>query len=98
MTNTFGNSIKILRENKQLTLKEAADFLEIGFSMLARIEKGQRSVNHSLFKRLSDLFEVDEKELRINSLAEQIFKEVNEYEFAEDALKIAIDKIKESKK
>lgn len=98
MQDTIGKIIKTLREHKQLTLKAAATALEIDFSMLAKIEKGQRTVNNSLFGRLAILYEVDEKTLRICSLAEQVFNDVHEYEFAEDALKIVINKIKEKNK
>lgn len=98
MQDTLGKFIKTLREGKQLTLKEAAEILEIDFSMLARIEKGQRSVNSLLFERLANLFDVNERDLRIYSLVEQVYNEVSKYEFAEEALKIVIEKIKEEKK
>ncbi len=98
MQDSFGETIKTLREKKHLTLKEAANILEIDFSMLARIEKDERSANTLIFRRIADLFEVDETQLRIEALATQIYKEASKYEFAEDALKIVLDKVKQKKK
>lgn len=98
MQDTFGNIIKGLREQKQLTLKEVADYLEIDFSMLARIEKGQRSINESHFGLLATLFDVNERELRIHALADQVFRKIQEYEFAEEVLDIVSNQIKEGKK
>ena len=95
--NTLGKTLKSLREAKGLTLREAAETLEVDLSMLARIEKGQRSVSEALFSRLADLFEVGERFLRTLSLADQVYKEVEPYEFAEDALKIVQGEIKKKK-
>lgn len=94
---TLGKTIKSLREVKGLTLKQAADTLEVDLSMLAKIEKGQRSVSDSLFKRLADLFAVEERMLRTLSLADQVYRDVEPYDFASDALKIVQGKIKNKK-
>lgn len=94
---TLGKILKSLREAKGLTLKQVADTLEVDLSMLAKIEKGQRSVNDALFGRLANVFEVEERMLRTLSLADQVYKDVEFYEFAEDALRIVQEKIKEKK-
>lgn len=98
MQDTIGKTIKSLREAKGLTLKEVADMLEIDLSMLAKIEKGQRFVGDTLFNRLADLFEVEERTLRTLSLADRIYKDIQPYDFAGDALRIVQKKIKEKKK
>jgi transcriptional regulator with XRE-family HTH domain len=95
MKDTLGDTLKFLRERKKLTLKETADSLGIDWSMLARIEKGQRSVNEVLFKRLADLFEVEEQMLRTHALADKVYKDVCEVDYAEQVLKIVQNKIKE---
>lgn len=93
MQDTLGKTLKALREAKQLTLKEAADMLAVDLSMLARIEKGQRSVSEALFSRLSALFGVEERQLRTLSLADKLYKEVRPHEFAADALKLVQERI-----
>ena len=90
---TLGKVIKSLREEKGLTLKEAADILEIDLSMVAKIEKDQRSVSDALFGRLASLFEADEKMLRTLSLADKVYKDIEPFDFASDALRIAQEKI-----
>lgn len=97
MQDTLGKTLKALREAKQLTLKEAADLLTVDLSMLARIEKGQRSVSEGLFSRLSALFEVEERQLRMLSLADAVYKEVCSHEFAADALRLVQERIIEKK-
>ena len=93
----LGATLKSLREARGLTLREVADSLEIDLSMLARIEKGQRSVNSLLFGRIANFFEVKEEMLRTLSLADQVYKDVELNEFAEEALRIVQRKIKENK-
>lgn len=97
MKDTLGDTLKFLREAKKLTLKETADSLGIDWSMLARIEKGQRSVNEGLFRRLAELFEVEEKMLRTRALADKVYKDICEVDYAEQALRIVQNKIKEKK-
>ena len=94
---TVGENLKSLRETKGLTLKETADMLDVDLSMLAKIEKGQRSVSDVLFGRLASLFDVDEKMIRTLSLADKVYKAVQPYDFASEALQIVQEKIKEKK-
>jgi len=94
---TLGKTLKLLRETKGLTLKEAADTLDVDLSMLAKIEKGQRSVSDALFSRLTAMFGVDERILRTLSLADKVYKNIQPYDFASDALRIVQAKIKEKK-
>ena len=67
--------------------------LAVDLSMLARIEKGQRAVSETLFSRLSALFGVEERQLRMLSLADKLYKEVCPHEFAADALKLVQERI-----
>ena len=67
--------------------------LLVDLSMLARIEKGQRSVSEGLFSRLSALFGVEERQLRTLSLADKLYREVHPHEFAADALKLVQERI-----
>ena len=69
--------------------------LLVDLSMLARIEKGQRSVSEGLFSRIATLFGVEERQLRILSLADTVYKEVYSHEFAADALKLVQERIRE---
>lgn len=95
---TLGKVVKSLREAKGLTLKETADILELDLSMLAKIEKDQRSVSNALFGRLANLFGVEERMLRTLSLADKVYKTVMSFDFAPNALIIVQEKINNTKK
>lgn len=85
---SLGSTLKKFREDRKLTLKEVADQLQLDLSMLARIEKGQRSVNEELFHRLATFFNTDEDYLRTLALADKVYKDVQSYSFAGDALAV----------
>ncbi|MCB0739510.1 MAG: helix-turn-helix domain-containing protein [Chitinophagaceae bacterium] len=92
--NTFGEHLRILRENQGLTLKEVATSIDIDISLLAKIERNERQPKRSLIKNISSYFKIDEKSLLNELLSDQIaYKIINE-----DAdlkiLKVAEKKIK----
>lgn len=88
MTDGLGQRLKSLREARQLTLKEAAGRLAVDLSLLARIEKGQRSVSGPLLARLAALFEVPERQLRLLALADAIYQQVQPHDCAAEALQL----------
>ncbi|MCK8491770.1 helix-turn-helix domain-containing protein [Spirosoma sp. RP8] len=98
MQDTLGGELKALREARALTLKEAAEKLDMDFSMLARIEKGQRTVSEAMFSRFADLFSIEEKRLRTLALVDKVYRDVRHYEYAADALQIVRQKINEERK
>lgn len=91
---SFGETIKGLREEKELTLKEVSRELGIDTSMLGKIEKGQRSANRNIVKILAVLFDVDEKNLLLNFLSDKVVYQVAEEEDAKEILKVAEAKVK----
>lgn len=92
---TFGATIKKLREEKNLTLKDVANYLQIDISMLGKIEKNTRKANKEVIEKLAQFFEVNSKDLKIAFLSDQVIYEVlEEKEFAEDILKAAEEKVK----
>lgn len=92
---TFGETVKKLRENKNLTLREVAEALEIGTSMLGRIEKNERNPTKSHIDKFSRYFKVSAKELRIAFLSDTVvYKVLDNEECASEVLKVAEKKIK----
>ena len=90
MADTLGQTLKLLREARQLTLKDAAGKLEIDLSLLARIEKGQRSVSVLLLAKLAALFEVPERQLRTLALADYVYQQVQQHDCATAALELLV--------
>jgi HTH-type transcriptional regulator, competence development regulator len=93
--NTFGETVKKLREGKNLTLKEVAKHLKIDTSMLGKIEKNSRKPTKKLIERISKLFDVSEKDLTIAFLSDTVASQIlYENEFTSEVLKAAEKKVK----
>lgn len=92
---TFGDTIKNLREEKKLTLREVSEYLNIDTSMLGKIEKNNRKPTKQLIVKFSKLFNVSEKDLTIEFLSDSVVYQImNEEVFASEVLKVAEKKVK----
>lgn len=92
---TFGETVKKLREDRNLTLREVASKLKIDTSMLGKIEKNNRKANKLLIGKFAKFFKVSNKDLTIAFLSDKIVYEVLEEEvFAAEVLKVAEKKMK----
>ena len=63
MSTIFGNRIKTIREEKQIPQRQLASALEIDTATYCKIEKGDRRAKREQVFILSELFEIDSKEL-----------------------------------
>jgi HTH-type transcriptional regulator, competence development regulator len=96
--NTFGDTVKTLREQQNLTLREVSEYLNIGTSMLGKIEKNNRKPTKELIEKFSKLFNVKEKDLTISFLSDNVaYKILDKEDYALDVLKAAEKKVKYSK-
>lgn len=92
---TFGDTVKTLREQKNLTLREVSEFLKIDTSMLGKIEKNKRKPTKQLIEKFSELFNVKEKYLTISFLSDNVaYKIMDEEDYALEVLKVAEKKVK----
>lgn len=92
---TFGDTVKILREERNLTLREVSEFLKIDTSMLGKIEKNTRKPTKQLIEKFSKLFNVKEKDLIITFLSDNIaYRIMDEENYALEVLKVAEKKVK----
>jgi HTH-type transcriptional regulator, competence development regulator len=91
---TFGELIRNLREKKGLPLRKVAAFLDIDPSTLSKIERNERMANRDYVKKLSELFEVDERMLTVNYLSDRVTYELVNEELSNEVLKVAEEKIK----
>jgi transcriptional regulator with XRE-family HTH domain len=71
---TFGERIRLLRQNKGLTLRDLAPFVGVGFTYLCKVENGKLDFgdypSDALIHRLAEALEADEEELTV--LAERV--------------------------
>lgn len=91
---TFGELIRNLREQNGLPIRKVAAHLDIDPSTLSKIERNERSANREYVKKLSELFNVDERILLVNYLSDKVMYELVNEEFSNEVLKVAEEKIK----
>ncbi|WP_236974829.1 helix-turn-helix domain-containing protein [Membranihabitans maritimus] len=91
---SVGQQIRALREAHGLPLRKVAAELDIDTSILSKIERGHRQANRQQVCAIARIFGVDEKELIIQYLSDKVIDELTNEEWAEDALKVAEEKLK----
>lgn len=86
-----------LREKNAYPIRKVAAELDIDPSTLSKIERNERSANREHIKKLSKLFQVDEKALLINYLSDKIAYELIDEDCSNEVLHAAEEKIKYQK-
>ncbi|MFC5283086.1 nucleotidyltransferase domain-containing protein [Pedobacter alpinus] len=90
---TFGDSIKNLRESKNLPLRVVSAYLDIDQAILSKIERGIRKANKDLVIKLATYFETDKNELLVSWLSDKLVLELENEETALKALQLAEEKV-----
>lgn len=98
---TFGETLRKLREDDGMPLRKLAALLDIDQSTLSKIERNERKANPEMIDKLSKIFKADKKELHISFVSDKVVYELLDEESSIDILKVAEEKIsyiKQSKK
>lgn len=91
---TFGETVRKLRDERQLRLREVADALKIDISTLAKIEKNTRKPTKQVIEKLAMYFSVSEKDLMVAFISDSVaYQVMDEEEFATEVLKVAEQKV-----
>jgi predicted nucleotidyltransferase len=88
----FPETIRKLREGKQLPLRTVAAYLDIDQAILSKIERGQRKAARELVVKLATYFNANEDELLISWLSDKLVYEVADEQIAMKALQVAEEK------
>ena len=91
---SFGNTIRKLRENNKLPLRTVAAFLDIDQAILSKIERGQRKSTREQVVKLAEYFKVKENDLLIAWLSDKLVYEIEDEDIALKALLVAEEKVK----
>jgi transcriptional regulator with XRE-family HTH domain len=94
---TLGDTLRELRENKQLPLRTIAAYLDIDQAILSRIERGQRKASREQVVKLAEYFDVSADDLLVAWLSDKVVYEVLDEDIALQALKVAEEKVKYNK-
>ncbi|RDI49553.1 helix-turn-helix domain-containing protein [Flavobacterium glaciei] len=90
---SFGETIRDLRIENHLTLREVAKHLQIDTSMLGKIEKNNRNPSKQFIKDISNLFGIEEKLLIVAHLSDTVAYSILDEELASEVLQVAEEKI-----
>lgn len=90
---TFGEHIRILREEAKFSLREVAEKIGIDTSLLGKIERNDRQPTKEQIKLVAKFFNLSEKDLMKEFLSDQIAYKIMEEEADIDTLKVAEMKI-----
>lgn len=91
---TFGETLRKLREDDGMPLRKLAALLDIDQSTLSKIERNERKANPDLIDKLSKIFKADKNELHISFVSDKVVYELLDEESSIDILKVAEEKIK----
>jgi transcriptional regulator with XRE-family HTH domain len=92
----FGSYIHNLRKEKKYSLKVVADKLGIDISLLSKIENGERQLQSHMLNGLSELFELDYKEIQIQLLNKKIDEHFGNEPFFKESIMVLSENLKSS--
>ena len=90
---SLGETIRKLRENKELPLRTVAAFLNIDQAILSKIERGKRKPTRELVVKLAGYFKVKKNDLLIAWLSDKLINDVEDEDMALKALQVAEEKV-----
>ncbi|MDO8930524.1 MAG: helix-turn-helix transcriptional regulator [Bacteroidota bacterium] len=90
----LGETLRKLREEKQLPLRIVASYLDIDQAILSKVERGQRKLNRDHVVKLAQYFQVKEETLLVLWLSDKLVYEVEGEQMALQALQVAEEKIR----
>ena len=94
---SFSQHIKNRRLQLKLPLRKVAAHIDIDQSTLSKIERGERIAHSNLLKPLSEILQINLKELEHSYLSEKIISLIEPNEDAIEILKVAESKIRYNK-
>jgi transcriptional regulator with XRE-family HTH domain len=95
---TFGEYIKKAREEKNLPLRKVAAHVDIDTSTLSKVERGDRPASPDYLKPLSEILQLDLKEVQSKFIADKINKDFGDMEHLTHGLRAAEKQIKSKRK
>lgn len=91
---SLGDTIRKLREDKELPLRTVAAFLDIDQAILSKIERGHRKPTRRQVIQLAQYFKVKENDLVVAWLSDKVVYEIEDEAMALKALQMAEEKMR----
>jgi len=93
MISSFGEQLRSLREQKQLSLREVATEIGIDTSLLGKIERNERQPTREQIKLVAIFFKFDEQKLINEHLSDHFAYKIIEADADVDIFKVAEQKV-----
>lgn len=93
-TETIGEKLRHIREEKELTLRKVAALLDIDVAILSKMERGERRITKEVVLKLADIYGYNADELLVSFLSDKILYEIQDEDLGMEALKVAEERAK----
>jgi len=94
MKETFGEYIRLLRNESNMTLTQLAAQLNMDSANLSKIENSKREFDEKRLEKLASIFQLDLNNLKDELFSEKFAKKIYTNSCSEKALELAEQKVK----
>lgn len=93
-TETIGEKLRHIREEKELPLRKVAALLDIDVAILSKMERGERRITKEVVLKLADIYNCNADDLLVLFLSDKILYEIQDEDLGIEALKVAEERAK----
>jgi transcriptional regulator with XRE-family HTH domain len=93
-TQTIGEKLRRIREEKKLPLRKVTALLDIDVAILSKMERGERKITKEVVLKLADIYNYNADELLVLFLSDKILYEIKDEYLGIEALKVAEERVK----
>jgi transcriptional regulator with XRE-family HTH domain len=93
-TETIGEKLRHIRDEKELPLRKVAALLDIDVAILSKMERGERRITKEVVLKLANIYDYNADDLLVSFLSDKILYEIQDEDLGIEALKVAEEKAK----
>jgi len=93
-TETIGEKLRRIREEKGLPLRKVAALLDIDVAILSKMERGERRITKEVVLKLADIYDYNADDLLVSFISDKILYEIQYEDLGIKALKITEERAK----
>ena len=93
-TETIGEKLRHIREEKELPLRKVAALLDIDVAILSKMERGERKITREIVLKLAEIYDYNADDLLVSFLSDKILYEIQDEDLGIKALKVAEERAK----